>query len=95
MGKIVDENGFWLIKNNPVSKAGVFPYLGRSISPVLDPDKLYNVLRPEEELSSEKTLSSFADSPLMLQKTVNVSRPSVRVYANTCGCSRSIIAKSP
>lgn len=65
MGKIVDENGFWLIKNNPVSKAGVFPYLGRSISPVLDPDKLYNVLRPEEELSSEKTISSFDTVPFM------------------------------
>lgn len=64
MTKIVDENGFWLIKDNPISKEGVFPYLGKTISPQLEPDKIYYVYRPAEELSSEETLESFNAVPL-------------------------------
>lgn len=54
-----DDNGFIVIKDNPISKVGVFPYLGRQISPELEPDKIYKVYRPEEELSNPKTLESF------------------------------------
>lgn len=63
MGKIVDENGFWLIKDNPISKAGVYPYLGRTVASILDPDKMYNVLRPEKELGAPETVSSFDGVP--------------------------------
>ncbi len=65
MGKIIDDNGFWLIKDNPISKAGVYPYLGKHINQELEPDKVYNVLRPIEELSNNETIESFNAVPLI------------------------------
>jgi hypothetical protein len=59
MSKIIDDNGFWLIENNPISKEGVFPYLGKTISPQLEPNKIYNVYRPFNEISKEDTLKSI------------------------------------
>ena len=52
MSKVVDTNGYWEIKHNPISKAGVFPYLGRSISSDCEPDKIYNVFRSPETLKA-------------------------------------------
>ena len=54
-----DINGFTEIQGNPISKVGVFPYLGAQISPDLEPDKIYQVYRPEEELNNEDTINSF------------------------------------
>lgn len=58
-----DINGFVEIKANPISKVGVFQYLGAQIDPDgsggLIRDKIYNVYRPEEELSNPDTLDSF------------------------------------
>jgi len=56
--RVSDGNGWFEIKKNPISKAGVFPYLGSSIG-APDPDKIYQVLRPEEELSDPETIESF------------------------------------
>lgn len=64
--KNIDENGFWEIKNNPISRVGVFPYLGKQISEELEPDKIYYVYRPAEELFSEETLKSFNAAPVPL-----------------------------
>lgn len=58
-----DENGYITIPNNPISKAGVFQYLGSSISPELVPDQVYNVWRPEEELNNPDTIESFRLTP--------------------------------
>lgn len=58
-----DENGYITIHNNPISKAGVFQYLGSSISPELDPETVYNVWRPEEELNNPDTIESFRLTP--------------------------------
>lgn len=55
----IDTNGWVEIKGNPLSKVGVFPYLGSQISPELEPDRIYKVYRPEEELSSPETIESF------------------------------------
>ena len=68
--KIEDENGFWLIKDNPITKIGVFPYLGRQISPDLEPDKIYQVLRPEEELTNPETLKSLELIPIVNDHTM-------------------------
>lgn len=57
-----DINGYVEIKDNPISKVGVFPYLGSSIG-AEDPDKVYMVYRPEEELSSEETINSLKLNP--------------------------------
>ena len=51
MSKVVDTNSFWLIKHNPVSKVGVFPYMGRSISDECEPNKVYYVYRSADTLS--------------------------------------------
>ena len=59
-----DQNGYITIKRNPISRAGVFPYLGKSL-PDAEPDRVYNVLRPVEELSSPETLESFKLLPLI------------------------------
>lgn len=63
--KEIDLNGFWKIENNPISKEGVFPYLGKQISPELEPDKIYMVYRPASELTSEETIESFNGVPFI------------------------------
>ena len=59
-----DENGFITIEANPISRSGVFPYSGRSL-PGGDPEKIYNVYRPEEELNNPDTLKSFQLLPII------------------------------
>lgn len=63
--KIVDHNNFWLMADNPISKVGIYPYLGSQISDKLIPDKLYNVLRPAEEVGSEESLKSLQLLPIV------------------------------
>lgn len=50
MPKKVDKNGYWFIAKNPISKVGVFDYLGSSISDECEPNKIYKVYRPAETL---------------------------------------------
>ena len=50
MTKKIDPNGFWFIKHNPISKEGVFPYLGHTISDECEPNKIYKVYRPASTL---------------------------------------------
>lgn len=59
-----DTNGWFEIKNNPLSKEGVFPYLGASIG-APEPNRIYNVYRPASELSDPETLKSFRLIPLI------------------------------
>ena len=59
-----DYNGYVFVKDRPISKVGVFPYLGKSIGAPI-PEKVYNVLRPLEELSNEETINSFKLVPLI------------------------------
>ena len=58
-----DINGWYEVKDNPLSKVGVFPYTGAMIDPNgefgLDPDKIYNVMRPKDELADPETINSF------------------------------------
>lgn len=69
--RVEDINGWPEIKGNPLSKVGVFPYLGRSIDlPGLDPDKFYNVLRPADELSSQECIESFKLVPWIDEHTM-------------------------
>lgn len=68
--KEIDHNDFWLIKDNPLTKVGIFPYLGRQISTELEPNTIYQVLRPEEELNTPETLKSFELIPLVDEHTM-------------------------
>lgn len=61
----VDESGYITIEENPISRVGVFPYLGKNISTECEPDKIYNVLRPPEELGDPETMKSFGMIPLI------------------------------
>lgn len=55
--RLLDANGWFEIKRNPLSKSGVFPYLGKHI-PGADPNVMYMVYRPAEELGSPETVNS-------------------------------------
>ncbi|WP_237386217.1 DUF2213 domain-containing protein [Xenorhabdus sp. Sc-CR9] len=59
-----DLNGWLEVKDNPISKVGVFDYLGAEIG-APNPDQLYRVLRPQAELESEATLNSFRLMPFV------------------------------
>lgn len=61
--RIYDNNGWLFIPKNPISKAGVFPYLGFEITGAPDPNRIYNVFRPPEEL--EKAAETFKLLPII------------------------------
>ena len=67
MAKQIDNAGMWTIKGNPITRAGVFLYSGKAIDATgsygLDPQKLYPVLRPFDELL--KAVDSFNGKPLI------------------------------
>lgn len=70
MGKVIDKNDFWFIEKNPITKVGVFPYLGKQISQDCEPNKIYYVLRPKEELFKKETLDSLKLLPLVDEHTM-------------------------
>ena len=76
-----DTNGWFEVKDNPLSMVGVFPYSGGSISPECDQNKMYMVYRPAEELGSEECIESFKlipwiDNHVMLGSEDNGLTPS-------------------
>ena len=66
-----DVNGYVEIRDNPITKVGVFPYSGGQIDPSgelgLDPNKIYQVYRSEEALNNEETINSFKLSPWIVE----------------------------
>lgn len=68
--KDVDINGYVTYYDVPMTKAGVFPYLGRTISPELEPNRVYYVLRPIEELTRPETLKSLEAIPFVIDHTM-------------------------
>lgn len=61
--RVVDTNGWPEIKGNPLSKVGVFPYLGKNIPGAPNPAAVYSVLRPAEELADPSCIESFKLTP--------------------------------
>ena len=61
----LDENGYISIAANPISRVGVFEYLGSSLPGAEDPNKVYKVYRPEDALNNEETLESFKLVPIV------------------------------
>lgn len=58
--RTTDGNGWFEIKANPISKAGVFPYSGRQLGlEGEDANKIFQVLRPPEELGDPECVASF------------------------------------
>lgn len=60
--RVKDINGFWEVKDNPISKIGVFPYSGAQIGHA-DKDRIFMVYRSAEELGSQETIDSFKLQP--------------------------------
>lgn len=60
-----DWNGFMEVKGNPISKSGIYPYLGSEIPGAEDPDRIYYVYRPAEELARQETIDSFKLMPFI------------------------------
>lgn len=67
--RVVDINGWITIKDNPILKAGIFPYLGSEIGQG-ETSRVYKVLRSEEELSKPETIKSFELLPLINEHLV-------------------------
>ena len=67
MSKKIDTAGMWTYEGNPITRAGVFMYSGKAIDGTgslgLDPQKLYPVLRPFDELL--KACKSFNGKPII------------------------------
>lgn len=70
----IDINGYRKQKANPISRTGVFPYYGKQIdfdgSLCLERDKIYWVLRSEEELFDEEAMESFNGIPIIIGHTM-------------------------
>lgn len=75
-----DENGFLVIKDNKIAKAGVFEYLGREISDSLPETEIYKVYRAWEEL--EKSAKDFEGMPVKFgHEWVEPSKRDVKIGA--------------
>lgn len=76
--RIHDNNGWYEIKANPLSKAGVYEYTGAMLGGIkngADPGTRYKVYRPADELRSQATLDSFRLVPLVNDHTMLGKRP--------------------
>lgn len=64
-----DINGWFEVKDNPISKVGVFDYSGAQIG-AADPNRIYRVYRPAEELADPATIESFKLLPIVDDHTM-------------------------
>lgn len=56
---MTDINGWREYPDTPLSRAGVFAYRGAQLRGAADPNKVYQVYRPAEELAAQDALDSF------------------------------------
>lgn len=71
--KNYDINGFFEVMDNPVSKVGVFNYLGRNIPQEAQKgngNKFFAVYRPAEELADPATVASLRLKPWIIDHTM-------------------------
>jgi 8-oxo-dGTP pyrophosphatase MutT (NUDIX family) len=58
-----DENGWFEVLDNPLSKVGVYPYSEASVKKGGDRNRMVGVYRPVEELGSQECVNSFKLMP--------------------------------
>lgn len=85
-----DTDGRLFVETSRISKAGINPYYGREIPTWddlgLDPDRVYAVLRPPEEL--EKAAATFNNLPILAVHThVTAENPQKEVIIGCTGSS--------
>lgn len=83
-----DDDGRMRVSISRISKAGVNPYWGREIPEWdvlgLDPDRVYNVFRPPEEL--QKAVETFNNLPILAtHKHVSANDPKKDLIIGTTG----------
>ena len=64
-----DLNGWFEVRDNPISKEGIFPYSGAQIG-APEPDRIYQIYRPAGELSDPDALASFRLLPIIDDHTM-------------------------
>lgn len=66
-----DLNGFYEIKRNPISRVGVFDYIGASMGLTgEDAGKIFKVYRPASEIGAQESLDSFKLCPFVDDHTM-------------------------
>lgn len=66
-----DGNGWFEVKRNPLSMAGIFPYSGAQLGLTgPDADRIFQVLRPAEELADPACIESFKLIPWVNDHTM-------------------------
>lgn len=68
--RIVDVNGYLTRPNNPILRAGIFPYRGFQIPGAPDPAATYAVYLPPEEVADPEALRSFCLLPIVDDHTM-------------------------
>lgn len=69
--RVIDTNGWFEVKRNPLSKVGIYPYSGAQIGAAeADRNKIFRVFRPPEELGAPETIESFKLVPLIDDHTM-------------------------
>ena len=64
-----DDNGWFEITDNPISREGIFPYSSAQIGGP-EMGKIYRVFRPAEELGADDALASFRLLPIIDDHTM-------------------------
>lgn len=86
-----DINGWPEIKDNPISKVGVFDYHSSQLKGAPEANRMYRVYRPAEELSDPETIESFKlipwiDSHVMLGREEDgLTRPEAKGVQGVIG----------
>jgi uncharacterized protein len=71
--KVYDINGWFEVRDNPLSKVGVYNYLGKNIPQERDKGNLtqfFAVFRPAEELADPECVASFRLVPWVIDHTM-------------------------
>ena len=90
-----DANGFLIIKDNPIAKAGIFEYLENEILPNSKSDKLVKVYRPFDSLVAAK--ETFANKPIKYNhKWVGDTEPTAdgAIGSNITADDKSLMLKA-
>ena len=67
----IDTNGWYEVRDNPISKVGIFPYLGKQLGKTgEDAGRVYQVYRPAEELGDPACVESFKLIPWIDEHTM-------------------------
>lgn len=64
--KKVDDNGFWEIERNPITKTGIFDYLGSECG-YGEPEQIVKVLKHEDALKDKDFLDGLRGKPIIFE----------------------------